>query len=182
MWSGIRGWSVLGTIGDIVTGNRPNQDVSNPLKTVTQTASSVPTGSIADATGLAGVAMQYVGHTYRFGGAPGPDGRSPWDCSSFMNYVIGVKARMAIPGYSAGSYSGKVHGPTTGQWVVWTGMSTVKRPDVQPGDIILWAGHMGMAVSNTSVVSALNPRKGTLVTEIDKGVGRGPIVRIGRLR
>lgn len=184
IWSGIRGWSVLGTLGDVLTGKKPSQPVLNPLTIAPKGGGSdvVPGVSIGNASGIAGIAMQYVGHAYHFGGAPGPDGSRPWDCSSFVNFVVGVKAGMAIPGNAPGKYKGQSHGPPTGVWAAWSGMDTVKRADVQAGDILLWMGHMGIAISNTSLVSALNPRVGTKVTEIDKGVGRGPLVRIGRLR
>jgi cell wall-associated NlpC family hydrolase len=98
-----------------------------------------------------------------------------------VNFVVGVKAGMAIPGNSPGKYTGSTHGPPTGAWAVWSGMSTVKRADVQAGDILLWLGHMGIAIDNKQMISALNPRVGTKITVIDAGVGRGPLVRIGRL-
>lgn len=180
VWSGIKGWSILGTLGDVVTGKKPNESVSYPITTGSTTTSS-GTVSTGNATGIAAIALEYQGHAYHFGGAPGPDGTHPWDCSSFVNYVVGVKAKMAIPGNAPGQYTGSSHGPATGIWAAWTGMSTVKRADVQSGDILLWLGHMGIALDNTRLISALNPRVGTKITNIDSGVGRGPLVRIGRL-
>lgn len=178
VWSGIRGWSVLATIGDVISGTKPKQPVAYPLQT-----SGEQSGVTGDAPGgIAGIALQYVGHTYHFGGAPGKDGKQPWDCSSFVNYVVGVKAGMAIPGNGPGKYTGTSHGPPTGVWAAWTGMSTVKRSEVQAGDILLWLGHMGIATGHDSMVSALNPKIGTKTQQIDSGVGRGPLMRIGRLR
>lgn len=179
IWSGIKGWSVLATIGDLVTGKKPSQDVKYPVSIAGKDDTGSP--SIANQSGIAGIAMQYVGHAYLYGGAPGPDAKKPWDCSSFMNYVIGVKAGKAIPGNPPGRYNGSIHGPTTGTWAIWSGMDTVKRSDVQPGDILVWAGHMGMATSNAQYVSAHSPKIGTTVTSIPTS-GLGPLVRIGRLR
>ncbi len=185
VWSGIRGWSVLATIGDILGGKKPNQPVSYNLS-IAASGVAAETGEAIIGSGanaqIATIAAQYVGHRYVFGSAPGPDGSKPWDCSSFVNYVVGVKAGRAIPGYKPGKYTGKVHGPPTGSWYAWPGMDTVKRADVQAGDILLWTGHMGIALSNESMISALNAKKGTRTQRIDSGVGRGPIVRIGRLR
>jgi cell wall-associated NlpC family hydrolase len=180
VWSGIKGWSVLGTIGDIVTGKKPNQLVSYPL-TLGGSPDESSSPLVGGATGVAAIGLQYIGHAYKFGGAPGRDGTKPWDCSSFVNYVVGVKARMAIPGNAPGRYTGTSHGPPTGSWAVWSGMRTIKRSEVQSGDIILWLGHMGIAINNSEVVNALNPKSGTKITNIDKGVGRGPLVRCGRL-
>lgn len=180
IWSGVKGWSVLGTIGDLITGKKPNESVSFPLSVKTGSGSgSAVSGS---ATGIAEIAMQYVGHSYLFGGAPGRDGSRPWDCSSFVNYVVGVKAGKAIPGNGPGKYTGTSHGPATGNWAAWAGMDTVKRSDVQAGDILLWFGHMGIATGHNTMISALNPKVGTKTQTIDSGVGRGPLLRIGRLR
>jgi len=183
VWSGIKGWSILGTIGDIVKGVKPSGTVVNPVQSLAPGAGigTATQPALAPSSGLAGIAMQYVGHPYRFGGAPGANGENPWDCSSFMNYVVAIKGGKAIPGYAPGKYTGTSHGPPTGSWAIWTGMTTIPRSQVQAGDIILWLGHMGMAVNDAQMISALNPREKTKVTFIDAGVGRGPIVRIGRL-
>lgn len=193
VWSGIKGWSVLATIGDLITGAKPTGTVVNPVASLAipqataggQAAAGGPpvTGQgTQPALGLAGIAVEYQGHAYKFGGAPGPNLANPWDCSSFMNAIVAIKGGRAIPGYAPGKYSGNTHGPTTGAWLIWPGMTTVKRADVQPDDIILWLGHMGMAISHDTFISALNPTEKTKIGNIDAGVGRGPILRIGRLK
>jgi cell wall-associated NlpC family hydrolase len=185
VWSGIKGWSVLGTIGDVITGKKPSQTVAYPLQVAGKKLVQGGDSGFGPATpsgGIASIGMQYIGHAYRFGGAPGRNAQNPWDCSSFVNYVVGVKARMAIPGNPPGRYTGTTHGPPTAVWASWTGMDTIKRSEVQAGDIILWLGHMGIAINNAEVVNALNPRDKTKVTNINQGVGRGPLVRCGRLR
>lgn len=183
IWSGIKGWSVLGTLGDLVTGTKPNQPVSNPLQINPKDPNAAtPVAGLVGGVALAAIAESYEGHAYRFGGAPGTDGSKPWDCSSFINYVVGVKAGMAIPGNAPGKYTGSTHGPPTGVWAAWSGMDTINRSQVAAGDILLWVGHMGMATGNNTMISALNPRIGTKSQQIDAGVGRGPLVRIGRLR
>lgn len=183
VWSGIKGWSILGTIGDAITGKKPNQAVSYPLSIAPPSSPGNSSGGtpVGGVGGLAALAVQYVGHAYRFGGAPGPDGSKPWDCSSFVNWVVSVKAGLAIPGNGPGKYRGNSHGPTTGVWAVWTGMQSVKRADLQAGDIVVWATHMGIATDNTHYVSAHSPAKGTTVTTIPDHGDLGPIVRMGRL-
>jgi cell wall-associated NlpC family hydrolase len=183
VWSGVKGWSILGTIGDVITGVPPNAQVANPVASLATppgaTPGSAPSG---DVTGLAGIFMQYQGHPYLYGGAPGVDASKPWDCSSACNWIISVKGGRAIPGYGPGKYQGTTHGPPTGLWAAWPGMQSISRVQVQAGDILVWAGHMGMAISNTQMISALNPTIKTKVTNIDAGVGRGPLIRIGRLK
>lgn len=195
VWSGIKGWSVVATIGELATGVKPSGTEVNALSSLSTSSLQAQAGGSAAAggppvigqgtqppLGLAGIAVQYQGHAYRLGGAPGFDGSNPWDCSSFMNWIIAVKGGRAIPGYAPGKYKGTTHGPPTGSWAIWNGMTTISRAEVQAGDIILWLGHMGMAISNTQLISALNPTEKTKITTIDRGVGRGPIVRIGRLK
>ena len=186
VWSGVRGWSVLGTIGDIVTGKAPSQPVLYPLQikapgNAVGNAASIGATAIGQSV-LASMGMEYIGHAYRFGGAPGRNAENPWDCSSFVNFIVGVRAGKAIPGNGAGRYKGTSHGPPTGMWAAWSGMDTVKRSQVQAGDIVVWLGHMGLAINGNEVVNALNPRDKTKVSNIDHGVGRGPVVRFGRLR
>src|SRR6266498_4802011 len=186
MYSGVKGWSILGTLGDLITGVPPSQPVTNPLTSPTpSTAPAEGSPSGATAGGLAGIALQYQGHAYRFGGAPGPDGENPWDCSSFVNFVVGVKSGRAVPGYAAGTYRGTVHGPSSGQWAVWSGLARVPRDQVAAGDILVWTGapgHVGIAISNTQMVSALNPFSKTKVTSISGFGGRGMLVMTGRLK
>jgi cell wall-associated NlpC family hydrolase len=176
VWSGIKGWSVLGGIRDIITGVAPSGAVVSPL--VTDASGAITTAGHGD---LAGIAMQYQGHPYSFGGAPGRDGSKPWDCSSFVNFCVGIQMGRAIPGIKADGYDGSFHGPNTLMWGAWPGLTHIKRADVQASDIIVWAGHMGIAISNSQMISAMNPNDKTLVTGID-GFGNGPILCYGRLK
>jgi cell wall-associated NlpC family hydrolase len=170
-------------LGDVITGKKPDQKVSTPLSIDPKNSNaSTPIAETVGNVALASIALAYEGHAYRYGGAPGPDGSKPWDCSSYINYVVGVKGGKAIPGNGPGKYTGSTHGPPTGAWAVWPGMTTVSRSEVQAGDILLWAGHMGMATGHDTMISALNPKKGTRTQQIDSGVGRGPLIRIGRLK
>lgn len=176
VWSGIKGWNLTATIGQVITGKVPS---GTEQYTLTSDISSG--GTIGTSSGIANDAQKYVGHGYTFGGAPGKDGKSNWDCSSFANWVIGHDAGRAIPGYAAGKYDGTVHGPPTGSWGVWPGLAHIKQSELQAGDLIVWTGHMGIAVSNTQMISALNSSEGTKVTPI-AGYGNGPILCYGRLK
>lgn len=182
VWSGIKGWSILGTLGDLIKGQQPAQTNELPLTIPGGGHGISATGPIVQPPGamaFAEVALQFQGHAYRFGGAPGKNGSGPWDCSSFVNYVVGERLNLAIPGYKASAYDGSSHGPTTGQWAGWTGLVRIRREDVAVNDIIVWTGHMGIAISNQDYVSALNPRDGTKITRID---GMGTALTYGRYR
>lgn len=181
LWSGVKGWSILGTLGDLITGIEPSQEVVNPVSIATaptgvQTFGEAP--STGGGGGIVGIAMEYQGHAYVFASAPGRDGGRPWDCSSFVNYVVGVRMGRAIPGYGPGKYTGTVHGPPTGTWAVWPGLTRVSRSEVQGGDILVWVGHMGIAIDNSRMISALNPQEKTKVTAIQGG----RLIMMGRLK
>lgn len=185
-WSGIKGWSILQTIQDIVQGHPPTQTNVHPIVSTGPISTSGNSQTVPGATvtnnAVADDAQLYKGHIYKFGGAPGRDGKNPWDCSSFVNWVVGRDLGMPIPGYAAGKYDGSVHGPPTTSWGVWSGLSHIKRADVQAGDIIVWALHMGIAISNKQMISATGPdgTPSTVVGDIDSG-GNGPILAYGRL-
>lgn len=122
---------------------------------------------------IAGDALRYQGAGYVYGGVPA-DGIGNWDCSSFVNWVVGNDCGMAIPGFVAGSYHGQNHGPVVLDWATWTGASTVQ--SASRGSLCVWAGvgasgHIGIAISSNQMISALNHEQGTVVTPIQ---GYGP--------
>lgn len=176
IWSGVKGWNLSQTIGEVITGKVPSGSNVNTL--------TVPGGAAASAngfstSGLANDALQYNGHAYLYGGAPGKNGTNPWDCSSMVNWVVGHDLRKAIPGYGPGQYDGSVHGPPTGSWGIWPGLQHVSSPEA--GDIIVWASHMGICIGPNQMISALDHTDGTKITPII-GYGNGPLLCYGRLK
>jgi cell wall-associated NlpC family hydrolase len=122
---------------------------------------------------IAGLALKYQGAGYVFGGSPA-SGIGNWDCSSFVNWVVGHDAGMAIPGYAAGTYTGSGHGPVVLDWATWSGATGTSSP--MRGDICVWAGvgasgHMGIFLAANQMISALNSAQGTIVSPIQ---GYGP--------
>lgn len=169
IWSGIKGWNVTTTIGQLITGKAPSGTDVNVL--------TAPNGAASVANGFtnnnaANDALQYKGHSYSYGGAPGKNGTNPWDCSSFVNWVFGHDLKRAIPGYGAGQYDGTVHGPPTGAWIAW--MTHISQSQAQAGDLVVSATHMGIVIGPNQMISALNSHLGTLVTPI-AGYFSGPV-------
>lgn len=167
LWSGIKGWNLTQTIGEVISGKVPKGSNVNALTTSDSSSAVGFTSSNA-----ANDALQYQGHAYSYGGAPGTSGQNPWDCSSFMNWVIGHDLKRSIPGYANGSYNGSVHGPPTGSWIAW--MAHINANEAQPGDLVVSATHMGMVIGPNQMVSALNSKLGTKITPIN-GYFTGPI-------
>lgn len=128
---------------------------------------------------IAARGLFYVGSRYIYGGAMGttPNHDDGGDCSGFFNGVVCRDEHLAGPGISAGSFTGASHGPPVIAWATWRGMTTLPK-GVPPsaGDACIWpglgpGGHIGIAVSSTEMVSALNPELGVVKTPI---AGNGP--------
>lgn len=170
MWSGIRGGGILPNLQNLIAGKPPSDTGANPITPViTPGAGITVAGPSPIGNAIASTALAYQGHCYQFGGAPGTAGQGCWDCSSFANWVIGHDMAMAIPGYRAGTYSGTAHGPPTLAWLAWigSGVTRIPRSQLAAGDIACWQTHMGIAISNTEMISAQTPQSGTQVSAID---------------
>jgi len=122
---------------------------------------------------IARLALVYKGAGYVYGGPAASVG--DWDCSSYVSYVL-HQARLSLPNGKWGDpgFPPNSHGPVVISYATWTGATTVSMP--QAGDLCCWvgegaAGHIGIAISATEMISALNPSLGTLVTPIG---GTGP--------
>jgi cell wall-associated NlpC family hydrolase len=129
---------------------------------------------------IARIARRYIGAGYVYGGNASTVG--VWDCSSFVSYVL-HQAGLSLPGGKWGDpgFPPNSHGPVVMSYVQWAGATTVGMP--QAGDLCCYAGegangHIGIAVSGTRMVSALNPADGTLETDIfPPGAGQPLIYR-----
>jgi cell wall-associated NlpC family hydrolase len=173
VWSAIHGASITATIRDIIRGKKPSGVDIYP-KTAGTTGATV-TGATGSA--IANDALHYVGDEYVWG-ASGP---YEFDCSGLVNWCLGHDLGLPIPGSNSGACSG--HGPVTGQYMVWSVAPTVPASQIQAGDLVVWPTHMGIAISNTEMVSALNPSLGVAVTTIAEAAptGEGSLMIVRRL-
>jgi len=176
VYAGITGKSVLASIRAMVTGKSPSLLANmNPINgTGNPNATAVPAGTVTgtgNGAAIASDALKYVGHKYLYGGAPGTNGQNPWDCSSFVNWVLGHDFKMSLPG--GVSYDGRTHGPVTGGYMSWSGAHTIPRSSLEAGDLCVWSTHIGIAINGSQMVSALNPSLGTMVTTPENGGPQG---------
>lgn len=190
LWSGIRGKKWSSVLRDVVSGKSP---VAEATAYAIQTApgafdsagseTAVPAHGTTGALGasIASDALQYQGAGYVWGGAPG-NGSGHWDCSSFVNAVIGRDLHLAIPTFKPGAYHGQTHGPNTLVWLVWTGAFRIKRRDAAAGDLAIWQTHMGIFTDNDHVIAAHDPRDGTTVTTLENAGPPGEILVVRRLK
>jgi cell wall-associated NlpC family hydrolase len=122
---------------------------------------------------IARIALRYQGAGYVYGG--NASGVGNWDCSSFVSYILHL-CGLSLPDgkWGAPGMPPNSHGPVVVDYADWAGATTVGVP--QAGDLCCWVGegpdgHIGIAISATEMISALDPFDGTKVTPI---VGTGP--------
>jgi cell wall-associated NlpC family hydrolase len=174
LYSGLENVTMATLLRDLASGKKP---VPGPPETyATPAVASAGSGTPATGSAIANDALQYVGHPYSYGGYEAdPAG---WDCSSFVNWVLGHDFGMTLPG-GVTDYNGTSHGPVVAQYQIWSGASHISQSAVQAGDLILYTTiHMGIATSSTEFVSAEDPASGTAVAPITSGPGPWNAVRI----
>lgn len=188
LWSGVKGATVGQTLRALLHGENPSA-VSEPPPTVgilDSSSGAAPaaglTGSASDSA-IASDALRYKGHPYLYGGAPGPGGTRPWDCSSFCNWVLGHDMGLTLPGSSSPGYNGQSHGPATTTYLLaWSKYRVKGGASVAvAGNLLVWQTHMGIALGGGQMISALDPALGTRVTTISGGSPTGEVLSVIRV-
>lgn len=139
------------------------------------TAAGAAGGAGTTNSAVANDAMKYVGQGYIYGG-PSQPGR--WDCSSFVNYVVGHDLNLPIPGgsWALVCSNGSSHGPATPSWMLFG--KPINYGSEQPGDLLVTAEHMGIVIGGGKMISAQDPALGTGVGSYGSGFPGGqPVVR-----
>ena len=96
-------------------------------------------------SGVVGIAMQYLGTPYVYGGAS-PSG---FDCSGLVMYVF-AQVGISLPHYTVAQYN-------------YPDSVSVPRSELQPGDLVFFygLGHVGIYVGNGQFIHA--PHTGSVV-------------------
>lgn len=120
-------------------------------------------------------AATYIGAGYVYGGPADKPG--DWDCSSFVSKVLGQDMSMILPGggkWGDPGYPPHSHGPGSTQYMLYgTG---VELADVQPGDLVVSVEHIGIITGPGTMISAMDPTRGTGKGTFPGGFPAGPPV------
>jgi cell wall-associated NlpC family hydrolase len=95
--------------------------------------------------------------------------------------VVGRDLRQPIPGYGPGAYTGATHGPNTLSYLLWGGVVTISRSELQAGDLLVWQSHMGISLGGDQMISSLDTKDGVKVTSIEGGSPAGEVLFCKRL-
>lgn len=152
MWAGIKGTGISATIQGLIQGKDPR--TLPQVNAIDQPDAGTSFGG-GDFGGLADTLMAHLDHPYLYGGACGPDGSKPWDCSNAVDWAA-TKNGLKIPGFGAGKWNMVGHGPSTLIWLAWAPANMKKIPASQAArnDLAIWPTHMGICLNNTDYVSA----------------------------
>ena len=129
----------------------------------------------AQTSQISAAALRYQGKGYVFGGPADVPG--DWDCSSFVSYVLGKDLGLVLPGggrFGDPGYPPHAHGPGSTAYMLY-GLG-IDRSQVQAGDLIVSVEHIGIAISNSQMISAQQPSTGTRVSGFPDGFPAGPPV------
>jgi cell wall-associated NlpC family hydrolase len=123
--------------------SRPPAAVSDNVSSVPDVGASIPAAPDSRYGGVIGIAMQYLGVPYRWGGAD-PSG---FDCSGFIMYVYSQMG-VSLPHHAASQYGIGV---------------PVSRDQLQAGDLVFFngLGHAGIYVGGDAFIHA--PHTGDVV-------------------
>ena len=127
---------------------RPIKPAQSTAKTKTAPTTTPPPTSTGGNQAIVAVALTLVGKSYRSGGT-GPDS---FDCSGLVYYVLN-QAGVSVPRLTSDGYYARY--------------SKITRNDLQPGDLLVSSGHIGIYIGGGQMVHASTPRGGVKRASMD---------------
>jgi cell wall-associated NlpC family hydrolase len=168
LYSGIKGATIADTVESVFTGKLNVTDTETiSVDNSDSTSPAAATGATATGQQIIGDAMKYNGHKYVYGGPSNPT--NGWDCSSFVSYVLGHDLGMLLPGnktWAAATNNGDDHGPVASDFADTPGFYKVNdsATNNEPGDLLVWSGHVGFGTGSGGMFSAYDVQSGTMAS------------------
>lgn len=179
-YSGLKGHNISAVIRNLIAGKDPSSlpvtgaiGIVNSGNSGSTTTSAFTGGS---SSGIVDDAKKYIGVPYNWGHANPSSG---WDCSGFLNWVLGHDLGMTLP-LGVKGFTGSWHGPVAANYFVWTALTSIPRNQAAAGDLACWPTHIGIVSGNNSMVNAYSRGRPTAETPIDGWGPSGEPLRIRR--
>ncbi len=169
-YSGLKGKGFSAVVRNLIAGKDPGLLPVTGAIAVTSSPSGTAQPSAYTTGGNSAIVndgRQYLGVPYSWGKANPKDG---WDCSGYLNWVLGHDLGMTLP-LGVKNFDGSWHGPVTGNYLLWTGATTIPRSQAAPGDLACWPTHIGIVSGSNTMLNAYSRSRPTSETPID---GWGP--------
>lgn len=155
------------------------ETAQNPRPLITNAMLAYTTQPADDWTSPPTLAAPYVYGGWRPDVPTVGDSGPGWDCSGCFGYVLAHQLEVRdLPDVPADWYAQMPYHPgPVSQYVAWDQLWTVPQgdvPNIVSGDVLIWSGannvgHMGVAISETMMVSALSEQYGTFVSPFSSG-------------
>lgn len=150
LYSGLKGVPIPDALRGVLSTGKLPAGAAAAAPSAAGPSAAGPAGATGSA--IADDALKYLGAPYRWAGAD-PSG---WDCSGFVTWVLHHDLGYNLPS--------NTHTVCTA-FYGWSGASKLNSVQtVQAGDLVVWPSHMGIAISGTQMISALNKSQGTVIT------------------
>ena len=154
-YAGFRGASPKDVLKDLSTGNAPGVSHTasySPNLSGSGITSGVSQAGFSGQSSLVTALVKYKNDEYsqRLRAQTGYS-----DCSSFVGKGL-RDIDVKVPGGL----------PITSFYLVWTGLTTINKSDIQSGDLLCAPGHMAVAMGNGMAVGQQNPTKNVDVDTI----------------
>lgn len=150
--------NVTRQISEAASSAVTSQEASTSLTNAAQSIAGGARGAV-----IVSDVRKYLGIPYKFGGATPSKG---FDCSGLVTYVLHHDLGVDLPSNSH---------TTAIQFYMWSGLQTVPWDQQQPGDLVCWTGHIGIAIGNRQMINA--PHTGSVVKVSNIWTTPKPLIR-----